>query len=133
MAGKEAAAAKLELVRRLINLSSQGQGSTIDKNDSLLSGPQSASVLQIEDHIEAILGSKGKPMHIRDIYAALIEMGVPLPGKGHEANIILRLRRDSDRFIRTARGTYALVAWDLPLDSPAKRKRRIRTRKVATR
>ena len=129
---REAAVAKLELVRRLINLSNQGQDSTPDKTDSLLSGPQSASVLKIEDHIEAMLCSKGKPMHIRDIHASLIEMGVPLPGKGHEANIILRLRRDNDRFIRTERGTYALVAWNLPMYSPARRKRRIRTRKVAT-
>jgi hypothetical protein len=72
-------------------------------------------------------------MHIRDIRNALIQKGVPLPGKGDEANIILRLRRDNARFIRTERGTYALVEWNLPAYAPAPRTKKVRRRKAVTR
>jgi len=118
----DAAREKLDLVHRLIHLSSP-------KNDLLPNEAQpylASSSPLLEDHIERIFLSAGTPLHIRQIRASLIEMGVPLPGKGDEANIILRLRRASDRFIRTERGTYALAAWNLPSYSPAPRKRKVR-------
>jgi hypothetical protein len=123
---REAAIEKLDLVRRLINLSTHGQNSTAGMTNSISSEPQLPTVLKIEDQIEAILCAREKPMHIREIHAALVEKGVPLPGKGDEANIILRLRRDTERFVRTGRGTYALVTWNLPAYFAAPRKKRIR-------
>ena len=84
---------------------------------------------EIEDRIEEVLQSNGKPMHITDIRATLIRIGVPLPGRGDEANIILRLRRASERFVRTGRGTYALTAWKIPEYSPAPSRKRVRRRR----
>ena len=127
----DAAREKLDLVRRLIHLSNPAPAGARSKTEPLPPVPQSASLPGIEDHIEEILRLAGKPMHIRDIRASLIQMGVPLPGRGDEANIILRLRRSADRFVRTERGTYALVAWNLPAYSPAPQRRKVRRRRVA--
>jgi hypothetical protein len=125
-----AAREKLDLINRLIHLSTpvRSRSIPISEASSPLSTPTFAS--GIEDRIEEILRSAGSPMHIRDIRNTLIQKGVPLPGKGDEANIILRLRRDTARFIRTERGIYALVDWNLPAYAPAPRKKRIRRRKV---
>ena len=121
----DAAREKLDLIRRLIHLSDPASIPLSTKTDALSSSTQPTSLPGIEDRIEEILGAKGKPMHIREIRDSLIQMGIPLPGRGDEANIILRLRRDRDRFIRTERGTYALVVWNLPEYSPAPRKKEL--------
>lgn len=124
----DAAREKLDLVHRLIHLSSPSNDSTSTQHGS---ASPSSSPLQLEDYMERILLTAGTPLHIRQIRASLIEMGVPLPGKGDEANIILRLRRASDRFIRTERGTYALAAWNMPSYSPTPRKRKIRRHRTS--
>lgn len=124
----DAANEKRDLVRRLLHLSTPPLDRALEKTEQPQCGPHPACGPAIEDHIEDVLLSKGTPTHIREIRAALIEMGVPLPGKGDEANIILRLRRDDNRFVRTGRGTYALVAWELPAYSPAPRKKKISRR-----
>jgi hypothetical protein len=80
--------------------------------------------------VEAILAEKGEPMHIGALRDVLIERGIPLPGRGDEANIIVRLRRDDTRFTRTGRGTYGLTAWGLPAVAPTRRKKVRRRRKV---
>ena len=64
----------------------------------------------VEDHVEQMLRSANEPVHISKIRQALVDAGVPLPGRGDEANIIVRLARDTGRFVRTGRGTYGLVA-----------------------
>ena len=64
-------------------------------------------------------------MHISDIRSSPLEKGIPIPGRGDEANVIVRLRRLEDRFTRTARGTYGLAEWKLPaLASKAGRRKR---------
>ena len=75
------------------------------------------------DACEQLMQNAGKPLHIRDLHASLIDQGVPIPGKGAEANLILRLQR-SDRFVRTGRGTYAPRVFGLPEVRP------VRTKKV---
>jgi hypothetical protein len=125
----DAAREKLDLVRRLIHLSadtSPSTAATMPLNSSSTLPPTSPDV---EDRIEQILLQMGHPMHIREIRASLIEQGVPLPGRGDEANIILRLRRARDRFIRTERGTYGLAAWQMTEYAPAPKKKTIRKRK----
>jgi hypothetical protein len=117
----EAARERLDLIRRLARLSngssrkepSNGQSVMVPGND-------------VEDHIEQLLHAAGEPMHIGVIRERLIEQGVPLPGRGDEANIILRLRRDSARFVRTGRGTYGLASWNLVEVPPTAKKRRLR-------
>ncbi len=68
----------------------------------------------LEDVVVDILEKSGEPMHISVIREALIDGNFPIPGRGDDANIIVRLRQDQDRFTRTARGTYALAKWGLP-------------------
>jgi len=121
----DAAREKLDLVRRLIHLSSPTRYPPPTGAEPVTIAQLCVTPPGIEERIEDILRSSGKPMHIRDIRASLIQMGVPLPGRGDEANLILRLRRDSGRFVRTERGTYALVAWKLPAYSPTLRKKKV--------
>ncbi len=65
----------------------------------------------LEDEVELILADANSPLHISRIRELLIERGVPIPGRGDDANIIIRLTKDNERFNSTARGTYALTAW----------------------
>ena len=128
----DAAREKLDLVRRLIHLSTSKVVSPEGNVDTTPSPLQPVTLPGIEDHIEKVLRSQGKPVHISEIRASLIKMGVPLPGRGDEANIILRLRRANDRFIRTGRGTYALTEWNMPEYSPVPIKKTVRKQKKAT-
>jgi hypothetical protein len=64
--------------------------------------------------VESILEEAEAPMHIGEIREALIRRNIPIPGRGDDANIIIRLRSERGRFTRTARGTYALSKWGLP-------------------
>lgn len=124
----DAAKEKLDLVNRLIHLADP---SPIDVQLATASPPpRHISPPGIEERIEAILRSSGKPIHIQEIRSSLIQMGVPLPGRGDEANIILRLRRDNNRFVRTGRGTYGLAEWNMPEYSPAPRKKRVSRRRI---
>ena len=76
------------------------------------------------DACEEIVRKAGKPMHIRDIHAALIENGIPIPGKGTQANVISRLQRSGGRFIRTGRGMYGLPEFGYPEVKPSRKRRR---------
>lgn len=68
----------------------------------------------LEDAVEALLRERNEPLHISAIRAALVEAGFPIPGRGDDANIIVRISKLPNRFTRTARGTYALADWGLP-------------------
>ena len=76
------------------------------------------------DACERILRGAGDSMHVNQLHSALLEAGVPIPGKGTEANLIVRLTRSDGRFIRTGRGTYGLPEFGLPEVKSVKRKRR---------
>lgn len=128
----DAAREKLDLVRRIIHLSVPCAASSTVSAEGVAQSSQTPVPPGIEDRIEEILRSSGKPMHISDIRTSLIQMGVPLPGRGDEANIILRLRRAINRFVRTERGTYALTAWNMPEYSPAPSKKTVRRQRRAT-
>lgn len=70
--------------------------------------------MEVEDAVQQLLLKRKEPMHISEIREELLATSTPIPGRGDEANIIVRLRKYPDRFTRTARGTYALAAWGLP-------------------
>lgn len=79
----------------------------------------------LEDAVEGLLRAAGKPLHISSIREGLLAQRVPIPGRGDDANIIVRLRRVDDRFTRTARGTYSLTEWGIPeLANKGRRRRR---------
>src|SRR6266545_1218951 len=128
-----AARERLDLIRRLIGLADGSKRHPPAQSKRSPSGDSAEGIVPpgatVEDHVEAILAKRGEPMHIRALREALIEQGVPLPGRGDEANIIVRLRRDEARFTRTGRGTYGLAAWGLPAVAPTQR-RKVRRRRA---
>ena len=113
---------KLGLISKLIDLENRSNFALADEEpqrDDLGDSPaidrfEAPSDDFIEIEVEAILEAAGSPMHISKIRNQLIERGVRIPGRGDDANIIVRLRKGDGRFIRTARGTYALPKWNLP-------------------
>jgi len=76
-------------------VSAWGQGATPPGSDELL------------DACERVVRQAGRPLHISELHKALIGSGVVIPGRGTEANLLVRLHRASGRFVRTGRGTYA--------------------------
>jgi len=129
-----AASERLDLIRRLMGLADSAKRQPTASPRSSPRGERAGGKVppgaSVEDHAEAILAEKGEPMHIGALRDALIERGVPLPGRGDEANVIVRLRRDETRFTRTGRGTYGLAAWGLPAVAPTRHKKVRRRRAV---
>lgn len=122
----EAAREKIDLIQRLRHLVNGEGGATVPSKAA--PRPSSPST-DVEAEIEQILEAAGQPQHITSIRQKLIEQGTPLPGRGDEANIILRLRRAPDRFVRTGRGMYGLTRWNIQAMPPTTRKRRVRRRR----
>lgn len=75
------------------------------------------------DACERLVRSAGKPLHIGELHAALLKEGVPIPGRGTEANLLVRLHRSNGRFVRTGRGTYAPVSMGVQEIRPTRRRR----------
>lgn len=123
---------RLSLVTRLLKVERRAQhtGPESSGEDLPLPGPSGSTLSAgsgsdgLEDAVEEILRASGEPLHISTIREALLTRGVPIPGRGDDANIIVRLRRLRDRFTRTARGTYGLAEWDIPPLPTGGRKRR---------
>jgi hypothetical protein len=128
----DAARERLDLVRRLIHLHDPPVVDTppmTNVGPSSPTSPRAVGGSNLEEDVETLLAGAGEPMHIRDIREALVQQGVPLPGRGDEANIIVRLRRSPDRFTRTGRGRYALASWGLPEMQPSSRKKVVKRSK----
>jgi hypothetical protein len=121
----ESARERLDLVRRLIHLHDTPPSDEAASADVAPPSPTARALApsNLEEGVAAVLKEAGEPMHIREIREALVQRGVPLPGRGDEANIIVRLRRSPDDFTRTGRGTYALASWGLPEMQPSPRKK----------
>lgn len=128
---------KLDLVQRLMHLDIHGEDRARNPFPDLGLAPADAgeqpkekngsvSPATLEDHIAQLLETSGEPIHVSEIRRRLVEAGVPLPGKGEEANIIVRMGRDEARFVRTGKGTYGLKAWGI---APAAPTRRVKKRK----
>jgi hypothetical protein len=130
----ESARERLDLINRLVRLT-EGANSKANRSAATPAAPNdkantnSPAKHGLEAHLESILNEAGKPVHISEIRQILVDRAVPLPGRGDEANIILRLRRAPERFTRTGRGTYALASLGLPQVPPSKRRRIVRVRK----
>lgn len=137
----ENASQRLDLIKRLIHLSEAGATRPKVKGDHQHT-PRPAQTANIrpetviglpsslEDHIEDILQLADSPMHVSEIRETLIERGLPLPGKGEEANIIVRMGRSENRFVRTGKGTYGLSSWNFQPVTPT---RKVRSRRRSKR
>jgi hypothetical protein len=134
---------KQALVQRLLELdgevpelllTSKGRPDTAEAaslGDGLGPAPAGSGGGQsLEDAVVSILRASGQPLHVSDIRARLIADGIRIPGRGDDANIIVRLRKIPEQFTRTARGTYALADWGLPsLDSSIGKRKRSQSRR----
>lgn len=128
---------RLNLVNRLLELdcsqtSVVGEGPTATASaaagEPAPEEETSAPPATLEVGVEKILAAAGEPMHISRIRAQLINDGIPIPGKGEDANVIVRISAD-ERFCRTSRGTYALTSWGIPAMAPPKRRRNTKQRR----
>src|SRR5262249_38412275 len=74
---------------------------------------RTVSVHPIEQGAIEILGERSTPILISELRAALASRGIPIPGKGTDANVIVYLS-GSNEICRVGRGLYALRAWGVP-------------------
>ena len=51
-------------------------------------------------------------MHIRDIYKELVDRNIPIPGKGRLENVVTRISRARDMFVREKSGVYRFHGTD---------------------
>lgn len=109
---------RLTLLDRLLSLERGAAGAE--------SGPAPDMPVDLLDACEAIVRGAGEPLHVRTLYEALVDRRVPIPGRGTEANLIVRLQRSDGRFIRTGRGTYGLPEFGIPEAKPVRQRKRTR-------
>jgi hypothetical protein len=83
----------------------------------------------VERAVLTLLEQAAKPLHISELRHALLEKGIPIPGKGTDANVIVYLSR-SNLVCRVGKGLYALRAWGVPEVPP---RRRRSTRRISKR
>lgn len=81
---------------------------------------------ELLDACERVVREAGRPLHISELHKALLGSSVAIPGRGTEANLLVRLHRASERFVRTGRGTYAPP--DMAPEVRPVQKRRVRRR-----
>ena len=112
---------RLELVNGLLALEGGATSQIVDT-------PAAPTVDELLDACEKISQEAGRPMHIRELHTALLERGVPLPGRGAEANLIVRLQRSEGRFVRVGRGVYAPAQLGLAEVKPVRKRLRARKR-----
>jgi exonuclease VII small subunit len=120
---------ELDLVNQLIQLKLRPADTDVETTAShqppFTTSQNGANQRSLEEHVQRILDTNGTPMHVSKILQSLKEDRIPIPGRGEEANVILRMRRDPDRFVRTNRGTYGLRIWgvkEMPVRRRAKRR-----------
>lgn len=85
------------------------------------------------DICEEIMMSSKRPLHIRELHDELLARGVAIPGRGTEANLIVRLQRSDGRFVRVGRGTYAPKGLEIPEVKPVRIRRAAQTRRTGGR
>jgi hypothetical protein len=106
IAERQALNAKLDLIRKLKSLENVSPGASDD-------APRNAPKFNgLQDAVRSTLLEHGKPMHLSELRESLRAKGVPIPGRGTDANLIVHLRRAPDVFERKARGTYGLTGWN---------------------
>ena len=107
---------ELNLLSSLLDLHLNQQG-TVVNDDNYLKEPIriaqqfKSKSSRFEAAIKDILKDfeKQNGMHIKDIKNELRRRKIAIPGLGTMANIITRMRRANDTFVRVAPGTYALT------------------------
>jgi hypothetical protein len=97
---------KLELVRQMVTLEAGASAAVAIQ----ASGGMEARATPdgVRDAAAIILTDAAQPLHINDIHRQFLDRGFSIPGGGTPFNILVHLVK-SPRFVRVARGTYALA------------------------
>jgi len=77
---------------------------------SLAQGRRDRRTGALPDAARGVLLELGQPVYYQDLYEAMRERGIMVPGKNPVANLVSQMGRD-DRFVRVGRGTYGLLEW----------------------
>lgn len=104
---------------------------TVKEGPGPSSGTSPPPVHPIERGVVEVLEERGKPTHVADIRAELGRRGIPVPGKGSDANVIVYLAR-APQVCRVGRGLYALRTWGVPEVPPRRRRARSSRRRAPT-
>jgi hypothetical protein len=108
---------KIDLLQKLTELEGEQEESRLPRHHVSESQAVTDGMLfdrlGIEDAVFKVLDGAREPLHISEIRKRLVDGGARIPGRGDDANIIVRLRNHPERFVRTARGTYGLKSWGL--------------------
>jgi hypothetical protein len=111
---------QLQLVDRLLGLESRGGGGRLVSVTSPTSpGDFNGSVTEA---LASILLEAGHPLHISQVKERFLSLGLTIPGRGNESNLLSYIVRDP-RFVRVSKGTYTLEAGAAlgPASTPVKR------------
>lgn len=124
----EKARQQMDLVTRLIRLQ-QGETS-VEPVSATRPAPHAAGESEgtVADVIAGILEQEGGALHISEIRSRFIDTGRAVPGQGTDSNLIAYITRSS-RFVRVAKGTYALASAGQSSGSRPTRARRKRRRR----
>ena len=71
--------------------------------------PEDLRQKDVVDSAVKIIEDNGGSMHIGEIRRKLLEAGMPLPGKGTDANLIAKFQRSNGRIVRVGRGLYDIA------------------------
>jgi hypothetical protein len=115
---------RLRLLDRLLAVENGPEAVTSSQESSMQTAldltPPANDLL---DACEKVVRNAGRPLHIKELHAALLNEGIPIPGRGTEANLLVRLHRSNGRFVRTGRGTFAPVSMAAEEARPTRRRR----------
>ena len=103
---------ELGIVRSLLQIyHSDASSKTFGMELEYLESIKGIDPNSFEGSIKSILTKAGEPMNINMIENELRSKNIPIPGKGTRANIITRITRANDMFVRVGSGRYALKEW----------------------
>ena len=71
-----------------------GEATDADEIDLEGHGSPGNGSTSLEDAVAELLSEAGEPTHISRIRELLIDGGVPIPGHGEDANVIVRITAD---------------------------------------
>ncbi len=113
-------------------LAADSDDKALSEHDSFEKEVADKTVVQhpVERGAIEVLKAHGRPVHVTDLREQLISRGIPIPGKGADANVIIYLAR-SPEICRVGRGLYALGEWGVP--QVPNRRRRSKRKKKRTR
>jgi hypothetical protein len=97
---------QLQLVDRLLGLESHSgtDHSAVNGTPSTRPSRLNGSVTEA---LVSILRQVGQPLHISELKERFLQLGLTIPGRGTESNLLSYIVRDP-RFVRVSKGTYLL-------------------------